>query len=93
MIQEHEDILLNDDDSLMIANGDFVIGKSYWQEVKNIIRLVSGQLKHVPMLGPNLVRMINSKVSDLEFKTVMKRHLEADGKDYDDIKENLSLKR
>lgn len=93
MIQDNTDILLDDEDNILIANGDLVIGKSYWQEVKNIVRLIPGQLKETPMLGPNLVRMINSNVSELELKTVLKRHLEADGKDYDDIKDKLSLKR
>lgn len=93
MMKQSKDILLGDEDDLMIINADLAIGDSYWQEVKNIVRLVTGQLKQTPRLGPNLVRLINSNVSDLELRNVLKRNIEADGKNYDEIKEQLSLRR
>lgn len=86
------DILLNEDDELAIVGDDLVVDESKWQEVQNIIRLIPGQLKFAPMLGPNLIRMINSKVSDLQLKDVIKRNLEADGKNYDELKQQIKLK-
>lgn len=89
---ENTDIILTDGDEVAIFNDDLVVGASLWQEVKNIIRLIPGQLKYSPMLGPNLVRMINSKISDEQIKNAIKRNLEADGKDYDEIKNGIRLK-
>ncbi len=89
---ENTDIILTDSDEVAILNDDLVIGASLSQEVKNIIRLIPGQLKFAPMLGPNLIRMIKSKVSDAQIKEAIKRNLEADGKDYDAIKNSIRLK-
>lgn len=86
------DILLNDEDDITIINGDLAIGESTWQEVKNIIRLIPGQLKYAPMLGPNLIRLINSKVTDIQVKSAIKRNIEADGKDYEQLKNAIKLK-
>lgn len=86
------DILLDENDDLLIVNGDFVIGESFDQEVGIILRMCPGELKEDPVLGPQLIRLINSNTSELEIKQLVKLHLARDGKDYEEIKERLKLK-
>lgn len=86
------DMLLDENDDLLIINGDFVIGESFDQEVGIILRMYPGELKEDPVLGPQLIRLINSNTSELEIKQLVKLHLARDGKDYEEIKERLKLK-
>ena len=56
----YHDILLDATGDLEIRSGDFVVGDSLDQEVATILLLNQGQLKSDPVLGPNLIRMMNS---------------------------------
>lgn len=87
------DILLDETDDLRIENGDFVIGESLDQEVSLIIRLNTGELKEDPVLGPNLIRMIKSNISQSEIKKQVKNHLSRDSKDYEVMKDRIILNR
>ncbi|MBD3748504.1 MAG: hypothetical protein IE931_03315 [Sphingobacteriales bacterium] len=87
-----KDIVLNNDD-VSVLSGDFAIGESYTQEVASILKLNQGDLKSDPLLGPNLVRLINSNISQEELQTVIKVNLSRDGKDYADVKDLMELKR
>lgn len=87
------DILLNiNDDDVTIANGDFAIGDSLDQEVGLILRMNKGELKEDPLLGTDLIRLINSNTSELEVKQLVKVQLARDGKSYDELKERIKLK-
>lgn len=86
-----KDYLLTDEDDLMIANGDFVTGESTMQEVGIILRLNPGELKSDPVLGPALIRFIKSDADADVVKQAARLHLERDGKNYDDIKEQIKL--
>ncbi|WP_435135705.1 hypothetical protein [Formosa sp. A9] len=88
-----KDILLDENDDLLIENGDFKIGESLTQEVGIILRMNQGELKEDPLLGANLIKFINSNVNDNELRTKVKLHLQRDGKNYDDIKNYITLKR
>lgn len=88
-----QDLLLDENDDLIIENGDFKIGESLTQEVGLIIRMNQGELKADPLLGANIIRMINSSVNDDELQTKIKLHLQRDGKDYEDIKKYITLNR
>ena len=85
------DILLDDDGDLAIVNGDFVIGESLDQEVAAILQLNKGDLKEFPVLGPNLVQLINSNTSAIELKQLIKTELKRDGKSYQELKERIQL--
>jgi len=85
------DILLDANDDLLITNGDLTIGDSVTQEIGILLRLSQGDLKSDPLLGPNLVRMINGKESKTEARTAVKLHLARDGKDYEDVKSIISI--
>lgn len=88
-----KDILLDDQNDLLIKDGDFVVGESLTQEVSIILRLNQGELKSDPLLGANLIRLINSAVSEDQLQTIIKMHLQRDGKDYEDIKKYIQLNR
>lgn len=86
------DILLDENDELRIENGDFVIGESIDQEVSLILRMSKGELKEDPILGCDLLRLINSNITEVELKQIIKLQLARDGKSYDDLKERIRLK-
>lgn len=86
------DILLDANDDLDIVNGDFAIGESVLQEVGIILRLNSGDLKSDPVLAPNLIQLINSSKDTNEFEERVRLHLRRDGKNYDEIKDLITLK-
>lgn len=85
------DINLDLDDDLGITDGDFTIGESLSQDVGIILRLNQGDLKSDPILGPNLIQLIKSNVSQQELQTIIKLHLERDGKDYNEVKNIMQI--
>jgi hypothetical protein len=87
------DILLDENDDLIIVDGDFVIDESVLQEVGIILRLNSGDLKSDPVLAPNLIQLINSKENSQEFEDRVRIHLKRDNKNYNEIKELISFKK
>jgi phage baseplate assembly protein W len=87
-----QDILLDDNDNLRIENGDFVIGDSIDQEVSLILRINKGELKEDPVIGCDLIRLINSNTSEMELKQIVKLQLARDGKSYDGLKERIKLR-
>jgi hypothetical protein len=91
-MDNHNDLMLDDLHDLIIANGDFVIGENILQEVGIIIRLNSGDLKSDPVLGPNLIQLINSKEDPQEFEERVRIHLARDNKNYEDIKKLINVK-
>jgi hypothetical protein len=85
------DILLDENGDLAIASGDFVIGESLDQEVAVILQMNKGDLKEFPILGPNLIRLVNSNTSAIELKQIIKSELKRDGKSYQELKERIQL--
>ena len=85
------DILLDENGDLAIANGDFLIGGSLDQEVAAILQMNKGDLKEFPILGPNLIRLVNSNTSAIELKQIIKSELKRDGKSYQELKERIQL--
>lgn len=87
------DILLDENDDLVLVDGDFVIDESVLQEVGIILRLNSGDLKSDPVLAPNLIQLVNSKENSQEFEDRVRIHLKRDNKNYNEIKELISFKK
>lgn len=85
------DILLDENDDLLIQNGDFVVGDSLTQEVSIILKLNQGELKSDPLLGVNMITLINSEASKNEIETKVKMHLKRDDKDFNKIKQQLKI--
>lgn len=86
------DILLDNDDNLRIENGDFVIGESIDQEVGLILRMNKGELKEDPVMGCDLIRLINSNITEVELKQIIKLQLARDSKSYEELKERIKLR-
>ncbi|WP_438710867.1 hypothetical protein ACSTS3_19710 [Aquimarina muelleri] len=86
-----QDIVLDDNDDLIIEDGDFKLGESLTQDVGIILRLNQGELKSDPLLGASIIRLVNSSIDDDELQTRIKLHLQRDGKDYEDIKKYITL--
>lgn len=85
------DILLGEDGDLLIRNGDFVVGESLTQEVGRILKLNQGELKNDPLLGVNMIELVNSQSTALEIETKVKLHLKRDGKDFNEVKQLLTI--
>ena len=88
-----QDILLDETDDLIFQDGDFVIGSSLTQDVGIILRLNQGELKSDPLLGANLIKYVNSNIDEVDLQTVVKLHLQRDGKDYEEIKNYITLNK
>lgn len=83
------DILLDEDGDDKVVNGDFAVGDGYEDDCLIICQLNKGVLKSEPMLGPNLILMINANKAPTEIKQDLRLALSSDGKDPQivDIKE------
>lgn len=86
-----KDILLDNNDDLLIVNGDFAIGESTDQEVGIILRMNPGELKEDPLLGAGLIRLIHSAAGEADIKRVAKLHLARDGKSYEELQQRIRL--
>lgn len=75
------DIVLDADSDDAVANGDFVVSDGYEDDCLIICQLNKGVLKSDPMLGPNLIHMINANKAPTEIKQDIKLALASDGKD------------
>lgn len=80
-----KDILLNENNEPVIINGDFRTGESELQEVSIILQLRQGELKNDPVLGVNLQHFIKAKENRTSIERTIKIHLQRDGKNYDDV--------
>tara|TARA_R100001369_G_scaffold89325_1_gene126839 strand:- start:176 stop:478 length:303 start_codon:yes stop_codon:yes gene_type:complete len=86
------DILLDgNDDVLFDDNGELILGETTLQEVGIIARLNKGDLKSDPLLGPNLIELINSNAPKSEIRQRLRLHLERDGKSLDDLEDLIEL--
>jgi hypothetical protein len=86
------DLLLNDENDLKIVNGDFVFGKSELQEVGIILQMNQGEFKSDPLIGANLTTLIRGGKNNEKIKRHIETQLELDDKDYDTIKDFLTIK-
>lgn len=82
-------ILLDDNNDLKIVGKRMVVGDSTMQEVGVILQMNQGELKSVPMLGPNLAQLKKTNASRFDLEQRMRVHLAIDGKDYQEIKQQL----
>ena len=72
------DILLDENDDLLIRNGDFVIGESDNQHQQHILIANKGEYKESPEVGVGISKMLNDDSYD-EMMIEMKKQLEYDG--------------
>jgi hypothetical protein len=86
-----KDILLDAAGDLLIVNGDFVIGDSELQEVETILTMIQGELKEDPIMGANLIHYEKGVLTPDEIKAKASIALQRDGKDFNEIKQGLTL--
>ena len=76
---EPRDILLNQNDDLIIKNGDFLIGNSEAQNLDHLCRANIGSLKHDPLTGIGIINLAKTRIDEPKFYTNTKVQLKADG--------------
>lgn len=74
-----QDILLDDENELIIRNGDFTVGEADRQHVEHIIITHPGEYKNTPLLGFAAVTKLKSTINDMQFKRDLKIQLNYDG--------------
>lgn len=84
-------ILLGDDGDVLIRNKSVVIGDTIWQETAIILGMNQGEHKFFPVLGPNLIQLLKAKASRFDIEQRAKIHLGLDGKNYDQLKEQIQI--
>lgn len=78
------DILLDEQDDLLIENGDFVLGDTDQQNQKLIVIANKGEWKEFPEVGVGIQEMLSDDdPTDVLIET--KRQLEYDGMQIDDV--------
>jgi len=84
----HTDILLDDNNDLLIENGDFVVGESAGQEAKLLLLYSPGTLRSDPMVGVGFQSYQNAATSPSVLKTldrIIQEQFEMDQKTIDSI--------
>jgi len=74
-----KDILLDDNDDMLIENGDLVIEDSGEQEVGLIMRTNQGDWRASPLTGFGLQQRMRNQVNRTEFERALGGQLELDG--------------
>ena len=82
MATDNDDILIDNNGDEIIKNGDFAIGDGSLDDCFIIFKLNTGVLKSDPILGPNLITMMNKQGAQQEMKQALKLHLNRDKKTY-----------
>lgn len=85
------DILLDENNELKLANGDFVIGETEMQEVGLILSSNQGEWKEHPVVGANLVTKIRSNTNDTRLERTLRIQMKLDGKDYEQVKNKIKM--
>ncbi len=80
-----KDFLSDDDGDLIIENGDFKIGESDYQHIRDILQAAPGHYKQFPLVGANIMSMVNGSI-DGDFRKELRKQLQADGYNVKSIK-------
>jgi hypothetical protein len=75
---EARDYLYNDNDDLLISNGDFVVGYSDEQHIKDIMCAAPGHFRQYPEIGANILQQTNGIINE-DYKRIVRVNLENDG--------------
>lgn len=83
------DILLDENNNLLIVDGDFVCGQSDQQHVKHIVEAFKGEYKSTPLVGFGALNYLKrDEKIESEFRRDLKIQLENDG--YTDAKIDIA---
>ncbi|MDD2984680.1 MAG: oxidase [Crocinitomicaceae bacterium] len=87
-MDKRTDIILNEDGTLKIVDGDFVIGESNNQHVKFIMKAQKGAIRENPSLGFGAIKRLKTITSSADLKRELRVELQRDG--YNDAQVTLS---
>ena len=74
------DILLDENNNLLIVDGDFVCGLSDQQHVKHLVEAFKGEYKSTPLVGFGALNYLKrDEKIESEFRRDLKIQLENDG--------------
>lgn len=74
------DILLDENNNILIVDGDFAIGQSDQQHVKHIVEAFKGEYKFNPLVGFGVIGYLKrDEMIESEFRRDLKIQLENDG--------------
>lgn len=82
---ENGDIKLDNNNDIMIENGDFVISDADQQNLKLIIQAQKGQFYETPLIGVGIGDEMNSVTTFQNLKNRIKNNMALDGYDADGI--------
>lgn len=83
------DILLDENNNLLIVDGDFACRQSDQQHVKNIVEAFKGEYKQNPLVGFGVITYLKrDEKIESEFRRDLKIQLENDG--YTDAKIDIA---
>ena len=87
-----KDIVLNDNNDLLINNGDFVVGESTYQHQKHLLLAEKGDYKQFPTAGVASKKYLERESPD-EYARAIRQEFVADGMNVTTltILENLEL--
>jgi hypothetical protein len=74
-----KDLKLDENDDLVIENGDFVIAPSDKQHIKDILQSAPGWYKEFPLVGFNPFARLNARNNKQALNKDAKIQLQADG--------------
>ncbi len=74
-----KDISLDEQDDLLIQNGDFSLNDSAEQEVGLVLRTNQGDWRASPLTGFGVVRRTRNEINRTEFARELSTQLEVDG--------------
>jgi hypothetical protein len=74
-----KDLTLDEDDDLLISQGDLVVSDSLQQEVDLILRTSQGEWRDSPLTGFGVARRMRGQVKRPEFERALATQLELDG--------------
>lgn len=85
------DILLDENDDLLLINGQMVRGESSRQHADLLVRLEKGELRQTPNVGFGIERRLRSVANPRRFLRELKVELENDGFVQPEISANNDL--
>ena len=77
---DNGDFCLDENNDIATLNGDFRVADGRMDDCLIISYLNKGALKMDPVLGPNLIRMTNAKISEVEVLKALRVAFERDNK-------------
>lgn len=79
MAKEVFDILLDDNDDLVVKNGDIVIGESTEQHIKAVLIANKGEFRDVPFFGVGLNNYLKADGQQVVLKREIEKMMTLDG--------------